>query len=172
MKHETFTSSGNAKSELEDYSRKIAAKPSLVGTIHRNDGGLVGNFAMLNQHDVVAGNAHFLSWAEQRREEREREVPNDFNTPTLPRSYIWIYSSSSSSLQSWALLLRRRVVDRSMGLARNGLYSILMYCTVFLWLWHSDEIINILGFLPFFQNRGSQTQKKKSLSAWWSPPDS
>ena len=88
MKHETFTSSGNAKSELEDYSRKIAAKPSLVGTIHRNDGGLVGNFAMLNQHDVVAGNAHFLSWAEQRREEREREVPNDFNAPTLPRSYI------------------------------------------------------------------------------------
>ena len=113
-----------------------------------------------------------ISWAELRREEREREVPNDFNAPTLPRSYISIYSSSSSSLQSWALLLRRRVADRSMGLAGNGLYSILVYCTVFLWLWHSDEIINILGFLPFFQNRGSQTQKKKSLSAWWSPPDS
>ena len=93
MKHETFTSSGNAKSELEDYSRKIAAKPSLVGTIHRNDGGLVGNFAMLNQHDVVAGNAHFLSWAEQSREEKrekERYQMTLIPPPSLGATYEYI----------------------------------------------------------------------------------
>lgn len=54
------TSSGNAETELEDYSRKITPEPGFVRAIHRDDGGLTGQLARLDQDDVVvaAGNAH------------------------------------------------------------------------------------------------------------------
>lgn len=54
------TSSGNGKAELVDNSTKIAAEASFVRTIHRNNRGLAGLLATLDQYDVVAWNAH--SW--------------------------------------------------------------------------------------------------------------
>lgn len=52
------TSSGNAKTELEDDSTKITAKASFVGAIDRDDGGFIGILRLPDHNEVFKGYSH------------------------------------------------------------------------------------------------------------------